>query len=81
MTSEAEFFGGPMHGEIMTFPGDEPPDNVLVSAGASFEELISALKQDDEEDIILALNHFVYRREVSSLDEGPAWVYVPVVDY
>ena len=30
MSSEAEFVGGPAHGQLRAFPGDEPPLTVIV---------------------------------------------------
>lgn len=63
MTSEAEFVGGPKHGTLMSFPGEEPPPLVIL--------------RGIDRGTAHTVTQFVYRREVSQLDKGPLWVFVP----
>ena len=65
MTSEASFMGGPADGELRAFPGDEPPLRVV------FSTLKRTGPQSFED------GKFTYARQVSQMDNGPLWVYVP----
>ena len=65
MISEATFMGGPADGEVRAFPGDEPPLRVVFAT-------INRTGPTSWED-----GKFTYVRQVSQLDEGSLWVYVP----
>jgi hypothetical protein len=74
---EAEFMGGPLHGEVMVLPGEsEPPTTVYIQMALLPVEIITK----DAEDNKVELGTFIYHREVSALDVGPFWVYVPCKD-
>lgn len=61
MACEAEFMGGPANGRIQAFPGVEPPARVMLPMLISMTEFTNV----------------VYVRQVSQMDDGPLWVYVP----
>jgi hypothetical protein len=74
VTCEAEFMGSPAHSTLLAFPGEEPPPHwdVAVAWGAIVRgDHLSPLE----------IVHFRYRREVSHLDDGPLWVFVPDQEY
>lgn len=58
---EAEFMGGPADGMLRAFPGDEQPAKVVLPMQISMTEYTEV----------------VYVRQVSQMDEGPLWVFVP----
>lgn len=61
MVCEAAFMGGPADGRQQAFPGDEPPARVVFPMQISMTEFTEV----------------AYARQVSQMDDGPFWVYVP----
>jgi hypothetical protein len=65
---------GPAHGVVMTFPTDEPPAFVVFEQVPTLAEMIRLNLY------AVKVQRFVYRCEVSNLDDGEIWVYVPLPD-
>lgn len=63
---EVQFMGGPADGKFQVVPGDEPPPQLVVATSPP------AWDQPPGE--------FRYVRQVSQMDDGPLWVYVPEMD-
>jgi hypothetical protein len=64
MACEAAFMGGPANGRTQAFPGDEPP------AEYAFDQFLGFDHDPPSEKI-------TYIRQVSQMDQGPLWVFVP----
>jgi hypothetical protein len=63
---EITFMGGPMDGKLMIVPGEgQPPPYAHVVVPQRFEQMMDA-------------KECFYQRQVSQLDDGPFWVYVPM---
>lgn len=63
MACEVTFVGGPANGVVRVLPEDEPPQKFLIHVGPT------RFDQPPTE--------FAYVRQVSQMDEGSLWVYVP----
>lgn len=82
--SGAEFMGGPLDGQLRDFPG-EPPRFVqvpIVDHNPAWSDSIAVdaegnVTQMRPESPYVGFHHFRYRREVSTLDDGALWVFVP----
>lgn len=61
---EATFVGGPIEGRVQAFPGDAPPERMVIQMPVSSSEFTA----------------FTYLRQPSEAEDGPAWTYVPEED-
>lgn len=66
---DVAFMGGPMNGKVMGM--ENPPLHVVVDVLVSNDgnEIV-------DRDIPIVTEKVIYTREVSSLDDGPLYVYV-----
>lgn len=75
MNSEVEFMGGPMHGKVLGLPEDPPPPTLVVMTPPPD---MSKMNPAALGAVVFEPREFAYARQVSSLDTGPLWVYVPL---
>jgi hypothetical protein len=73
MTSEAQFMGGPLDGQIHAFPAKTPPPLIAVPV---LDEPIDWEAPPDRWPT--RFRQITYQRQVSQLDNGPLWVFVPL---
>lgn len=64
MACEVTFMGGPANGEIRYVPGDEPPKEFTFQTAPNLR-------------LETPPGEFTYVCQVSTMDDGPLWVYVP----
>lgn len=67
----ASFMGGPADNSWREFPGDEPPPEVTVMMSPAIRFMAGLA------DELVPIGSVRYIRQVSQLDDGPLWVYVP----
>ena len=72
MSVEIELFGGPANGMRVAIEGDlmNPPSTYELLQPPTWREVEHA-----DPDTPIDPRRLIYRREVNTFDEGPAWVY------